>query len=224
MLEVYYTISDIGDRTENLDRSGHYNGKNWSLSYVIDGFEVCEPHYVDILEKELESLILSLPSKTNEQILLSTISKALTNVQGVEGKASVAFVICVDNIMSILTAGDTRVYLLDSNERTIDDSVAQKIINEGKSPSTSLNRHPLRKYLLKNIHSGCDDSDLTIKKYENLENLIICSDGVWSRFKDDKDFFISAKEGGNYLFNKAKNNINEKMDNMTILYLSPYKQ
>ncbi|MEZ8495226.1 PP2C family serine/threonine-protein phosphatase [Vibrio splendidus] len=220
MLKVNYSSSDIGDRTENLDRLGHIQGDNWSFSYVLDGFEVVTPHYVDSLQESLQC-IKNLSSITSKSDILIALYSAINQIHKGKGKASVAFVICIDGKISTLTAGDTRVYRVDSLDRTIDHSLAQKMINDGKSPKASLHQHPYRRYLLKKLYPGCSKEELTLNEYDNIESIMLCSDGIWSCFKKDEELYDHLPKGPESVLKIARSNRKKHRDNMTMLWLIP---
>ncbi|EGR3260078.1 TPA: PP2C family serine/threonine-protein phosphatase [Vibrio parahaemolyticus] len=221
MLKVVYECSFQGDRDENLDRYGHYQGINWSFSYVIDGFDIAEPHYVDSLESSLRD-ITSLPEKSTREELLNQIEKAITMEHEHKGKASVAFVLCVDDDMCFLTAGDTRIYRLESQNRTLDHSVAQDLVNQGKAPEKTLFKHPYRRYLKRKLQRGSGLQAIELSETYRVESVMLCSDGVWSCFESDDDVYKSMAIGGENLLDTAINSKDRNRDNMTVLHLAPF--
>lgn len=220
LLKVKFQYSDIGHRNENLDRFGHIDKGNWSLSYVIDGFDINSPHYVDSLKEQLDN-IKNLPSNCSEKQIIEAISNAISFERHFSGKASVAIVICLKNKMITLTAGDTRVYQLTSLKRTIDHSRAQEMIDAGKSHINSLYRHPLRKYLIRKLEPKSKFSDLIRAEHKNIESIMLCSDGIWSCFNSDDDIYNSISKGHNIFIEQALSNRSTNRDNMTVLWLEP---
>ncbi len=218
LLEVKYQYSDIGHRDENLDRFGHIKKDLWSFSYVIDGFVINSPHYVDSLKQQLDNLN-NLPSNSTEKQIIEAISSAISFDHKHSGKASVAIVVCLPNKMITLTAGDTRVYLLTSLKRTTDHSQAQKMIDLGRSKASSLYQHPLRKYLIKKLEPGCNIDELTRNEHHSIENIMLCSDGVWSCFNSDEDLYQCVSKGHDAFTEQALLKRSVNRDNMTILWL-----
>lgn len=219
MLGIFDVLSDQGDREQNLDRHGHIDKDNWSFSYLLDGFEIVEPHYVDDLVtkfKEMESLPVSL----NLNDLVNELSVILCSIKNIKGKASVIFVVCADKKTSIFFAGDTRAYLLNSQTRTKDHSIAQGLITEGKLSSEILPHHPYRKYLTKRLQEGSCIEDLDRLDLEEAEDMILCSDGIWSCIREDEHFFqLALSDGGiRQIYEEAKKGKIQN-DNMTIMHL-----
>ncbi|MFM2599423.1 PP2C family protein-serine/threonine phosphatase [Vibrio fortis] len=218
MLKVKFQYSDIGHRNENLDRFGHIEKDHWSFSYVIDGFDIKTPHYVDSLKDQLDKLI-ELPSSSSEEQILKAITHAINFENHFSGKASIALAICLPTKIITLTAGDTRIYRLDSLERTLDHSRAQEMINIGRAKVGSLYKHPLRKYLIKKLEPGCSIDVLTIDTHQTIEDIMICSDGVWSCFSSDDELYQAISEGHDVFTEQALSNRQTNRDNMTILWL-----
>ncbi|EOX3716140.1 PP2C family serine/threonine-protein phosphatase [Vibrio cholerae] len=220
MLNVFYQQSFCGDRDENLDRYGHIRGDGWSLSYVFDGFEIADPHYVDRLQLEVKKLGLEQGALTVSDVL-GKLSDLVSIDNPPDGKASVVFVVSSGEQVSVLYAGDTRAYFLSSKERTSDHSVAQKMINEGKSQSDTLPRHPLRRYLTNKLHGSNGFNALERVDFHGGQEIILCSDGVWSCIASDSDFYSLAMSGGERVYNEALSRRPINRDNMTILHLKP---
>lgn len=218
LLKIKFTYSDIGHRSENLDRFGHIEKERWSFSYILDGFNIKDPHYVDTLKAQLDR-IKDLPESSSEEQILDSINQAIEFNNHLSGKASVALVVCLPNKTITLTAGDTRVYRLASLERTTDHSKAQEMIDLGRSDKSSLYKHPLRKYLVKSLEPGCSIEKLTKNIHYDNEDIMICSDGVWSCFKSDNELHNSILNGSENFKEQALLNRTDNRDNMTILWL-----
>ena len=55
-------------------------------------------------------------------------------------------------------------------------------------------------------------------RYENVEDLILCSDGVWNKVNSDDMFYnVNSKEHARELFNIAMGT--GPLDNQTLMYL-----
>lgn len=220
MLNVIYQVSFLGDRTENLDRAGHIQGSNWSLSYILDGFEIISPHYVDCLVSEINKLSNITHNLTLNE-LLEKLALSISTTSISHGKASAVFVASAEDQTSILYAGDTRAYFLNSKKRTIDDSLAQRMIDEGKSKPETLSHHPFRRYLTNKLYHGSDFSSLKRVDLHINEEIVLCSDGIWSCIDCDDDFYELAMLGGEHIYNKTLENRKFNRDNMTIMHLKP---
>lgn len=219
MITAYFGQSIQGDREENLDRYGHIVKGNWSISYLLDGYVICEPHYVDALENKLRELE-DAPENLSLDEIEDKLSQAISGIIQEEGKASVVFVICAERKLVILSAGDTRAYLPARQQRTLDHSRAQQLVDQGKAHAETLHQHPCRRYLhnsLSNESKGLDCLDRIA--VDNIEDIVLCSDGVWSCFRNDDEVYDALRLGGENLFLKAQENKPEGKDNMTILHL-----
>lgn len=219
MLKVTFSLSDIGDREENLDRWGHIHGSNWSISYLADGFQIHHPHYVDSLQEQLNSI--TLPKQATEEELLEAIGTALSYNHIPDGRASIVIAININEELLLLNVGDTRAYLIGSKTRTKDYSSAQYLIDEGKARPESLHQHPLRRYLRKSLCNNSSLDTLTMTKYGQLEEVMLCSDGVWCCFQDDNELYNATSKGPQELFSLALALRKENRDNMTLLWLEP---
>lgn len=221
MLEVEYANSYQGSRNENLDRFDHISGDNWSISYLLDGYDENTPHYVDQLKTNIDKI--SSAQISSDQVM-DTLSNAFNGLDLSKGKASAAFIVCIDFKMKIMTLGDVRVYMLKSQKRTKDDSQVQHLIDLEKVPASSANQHPLRRYLRKSIKGSSSLTSLHSDTYEDVESLLLCSDGFWSNFSDDEIFKITNTKLAQQAFEESKNKNTRESDNQTLITLSPIKK
>jgi serine/threonine protein phosphatase PrpC len=186
-----------GTRICQLDRIGYYQGGNWSVAYILDGLVESTPHFVDCVDNNLKSLFNALAPYASLQSLEDLAIEAISNNVVSEGKASIALLIYTDNQVSILTAGDTRVYFLNERTRTIDHSIAQELVSSGKLNEAFLNQNAFRKYLTKCIYKDMDKCELEKSTYNEISEdsrFIICSDGFWSDFDNDEDIYSLTVE------------------------------
>lgn len=128
LLKLIFSKTNIGNRTENLDRYSHISGDNWSISYVIDGFHHSD--YANDLSSNINDVFKQLDVRDMTQLLF-LLNQSITKVKSSIGKASVAFALCCNDSMVIVTCGDTRAYLLNRKVRTKDHSQAQHLIDIG---------------------------------------------------------------------------------------------
>lgn len=221
MLEIEYASSYQGSRNENLDRFGHISGDDWSVSYLLDGYDINTPHYVDKLAENINKM---LSAKISSNQVMEILNDSFTGLDIFKGKASAAFIVCIDIKMHIMTLGDVRVYMLKSQERTKDDSQVQHLIDLNKVPASSANQHPLRRYLRKSIKGSSSLTSLHSDTYEIVESLLLCSDGFWSNFSDDEIFKITNTKLALLAFEESKNKNTQESDNQTLITLSPIKK
>jgi serine/threonine protein phosphatase PrpC len=219
MLSLYFSETYQGDRSENLDRFNHIKGSNWTISYILDGYGLATPHYVDELTLNIKSQIIGLGKTTKKQIFIA-IDQAISSTTESKGKASAVFAICIDSETHLISIGDTRAYLLDSKARTKDHSQVQHLIDNGAVSSEKANQHPLRKYLRRSLKGGHSIDSFDI--YENIEDdtIILCSDGFWCNFSDDDIFNIENTKDAAHIFNTSKKLNIGNADNQTLIFLS----
>lgn len=221
MLKLNTECTYTGDRESNLDRIGHFSGNNWSISYMLDGFFVCEPHYVDSLVEKIKVLIKTIPLCVELENLIKVISTSLEDKTISQGKASAVFVLSLDDKVRIFHAGDTRYYILEKNIRSKDHSQAQRMVDDKKSPQKSLYKHPYRKYLTRSISSGSSISSLEEIEFNSINSLILCSDGFWSCFESEEEIYnIKTSLQAKKAFNKAKEYNKGRSDNISLMYLT----
>lgn len=181
-----------GRRNSQLDRIGYYQGLKWSVAYILDGFDEKTPHFVDCVNNNLKKTFSAPNEASSLKELQNLAIEAMKNNIINDGKASIAMLIYVDGQVSVLTAGDTRVYFLVERTRTIDHSKAQELVLAGKLNQSFLNQNVYRKYLTRSIHKGMNESVLEKLNYDYISEdsqFIICSDGFWSRFNNDNDIY-----------------------------------
>lgn len=106
-------------------------------------------------------------------------------------------------------------------KRTIDHSIAQLHVLQGKISEDEMARHPDQNKLITNV-GGDDEPEPEFETWdlEQGEYIYLCSDGFWELFQ--KDELIPGKAGyTRWLNDEIKNRIaaEEKHDNTTVLFL-----
>jgi serine/threonine protein phosphatase PrpC len=220
-MECDFSCTHIGDRESNLDKVGFISGTEWFVGFLVDGFKEGKPHYAESLHHNLMQSLRSLLDE-HRTVTIKDIEGALDSGFGVacgDGKASIVIVASSGGESKVYHAGDTRAYFLPNAERTTDHTLAQKMIEQGDSPVSSLRLHPYRKYLTKSVDCcsslGCLDQKFT----PNYERLILCSDGFWSLVDCDDIAKISSKTVANTTFEKSLRLNQGKRDNMSLVYI-----
>lgn len=192
MLVDKLSFTTKGNRLIQLDRVGYYHGYNWSVAYILDGFIESTPHFVDCVNRNLQTILGGASQVQSLDSLKKLIFEAINSDIKNEGKASIAVIICVDRSILILTAGDTRVYNLSERTRTTDHSRAQELVSSGKLRKDLLNQNAFRKYLTKKIYKDMKETLLDEKVQEQVKKgskFVICSDGFWSDFNEEKEIY-----------------------------------
>jgi len=215
LLQLIFSKTSIGNRTENLDKHGHISGDNWSISYIIDGFHHSD--YANHLSANINDLFQPLDVQNMTQ-LLSLLNLSITKVKSTSGKASAVFALCCNNSMRIITCGDTRAYLLNKKARTKDHSQAQHLIDIGKFKDNNQILHRTLKQLRRCLDKTSSIDDLDTTTYKDVEDLILCSDGIWNKINSDNQFYdVASEEHASDLFYIATKI--EPLDNQTLMYL-----
>ncbi|WP_159821533.1 PP2C family protein-serine/threonine phosphatase [Colwellia sp. 20A7] len=221
MFENTYSKSLQGQRAENLDRYCFYNRENWAVSILIDGFVNEKPHFVDCLCKNISTEVTSLESVTTLEELNHVVINAIKQETLGKGKASIAIVTSYLDSVSLLTIGDTRAYLMDSRIRTVDHSRAQELVEQGKCNGDTINQNGYRRYLTRSLCTLNKDVEIDITYYPQFTSgntILMCSDGFWSRFKNDSQIFnFSSNSLEEYMESLSDKDLE---DNTTVLLLT----
>lgn len=185
----------IGNRSRNLDRIFEFNTGKVCGCVLIDGFSSLNAsfHYVDFLVNYFNEMIVDGMDIDRVESVFYECSIAKTECFG---KAAMAVVLHSENEVRSLTIGDVRIYFLSERERSVDDSLAQRLIASGLAPEESINKHPLRNKLTKYISK---DSNHTLPSFISRmvkigDIIVMCTDGFWSNYKDDDIFNISSSK------------------------------
>lgn len=209
-----FKASSQGKRNENLDLIGHHCHNDWTLSYLMDGYGNATRHYVHELSKNIK-IELSKLNSTSNLSGLDILKNAMILTTDSQGKASAVFVYCEKAKMTIFSAGDTRAYIPNQMFITKDHTHLQYLIDQGKIAHTKRNDHPLRKTLCKSICNGSVISDLEKQIETEIQDVILCTDGFWSKLKDAELLNIRKAKQLEQLFLNSS-----YADNSTTIYLS----
>lgn len=220
MFSLCFSKSLAGDRGINLDHAGHLSGDGWSLSYVIDGYVFISDgkHYSSALNEALRRLDDSRYYESID-VFLAALSGVMDECKQYEGSASAAFVVYIKSLSHILSVGDTRVYQLKDKCRTVDDTVAQRMVDAGYSVGGVFNKHPYGRKLTKNIKLCESAFELTLTSCCSGE-VIICSDGFWHHFdSDDLIYRIKSDECERVMGECIAGSGSDFRDDMTLVFL-----
>jgi len=215
--------SSIGNRQQNLDRVFQFDTGKTSGCVLIDGFLPTNEsfHYVDFLVCHFQKMLLDGMDIDNVEKIFYEYKDTETELIG---KAAIAIVLHSKDEVRSLNIGDVRIYFLSEKKRSIDDSLAQRLIDYNISPKESLNTHPLRNKLTKYISkdSTHEVPNFTSKKVKDGDIIIMCTDGFWSKCLDDEIFKISSIDDLIKLFRGVVNNEDKDKDkdNASIAFLN----
>ncbi len=139
-----------------------------------------------------------------------------------------AFMVQPDRSAQIVHAGDSRIYHFRGPNlvtRTLDHSLVQRLIDEGRLSEADANSHPQS-----NLLTGClgtqADPPVALRGIERLEvgdSLLACSDGLWHYFSPEElGTVIDAlppREAAEMLVNKARQRARGGGDNLSLALL-----
>jgi serine/threonine protein phosphatase PrpC len=151
----------------------------------------------------------------------------LTAITSEEEPHSTVAAFCISPMLAcdVAHAGDSRVYHFrgaDLVKRTIDHSLVQRLIDEGKITEEAANSHPQA-----NLLTGClgthADPPTTLWHIDPLEfgdTLLACSDGVWHYFTPREIGAIvhalPPREASEMLVTKARQRARGGGDNLSL--------
>jgi serine/threonine protein phosphatase PrpC len=228
-------FSDIGKREENQDRvhylldehsgdglwvvadgMGGHRGGSIAAEAVVAAAETC---WNSRSEHESGEAFLSfLVSEAHRQV------QEEGKKQGLTPRSTLVALYKLGDSLHSVHVGDCRVMQYNREgfvKRTIDHSIAQLHVLQGKITEDEMARHPDQNKLITNV-GGEDDPEPEFETW-NLEKgayFYLCSDGFWELFQ--KDELIPGKAGyTRWLNDEIKNRIaaEEKHDNTTVLFL-----
>jgi len=195
-------ISHLGDREQNQDRIGVLRRGDTLLAVVMDGMG---GHSQGDLAAEvgLESMLnrfakAKLPL-VNEQLFLSDII-----LEAHEAVIKAGYGLPVDLMPRSTTAvcliqfdrmywahvGDSRIYLIRDSEivtRTRDHTHVEMLLQQGLIKEEQINEHPMRNFVESCLGGEIEMSILSESGRIDIQaddQVLLCSDGLWSAFKD----------------------------------------
>lgn len=140
----------------------------------------------------IETMLRAAVESANSEIY--ELSKTKEEYSGMGTTAVVAF--CVDNLVHIVHVGDSRAYLIGTDEitqLTVDHSVVQSMVESGEIDQKEAKNHPNKNIITRALGAKEDilcDYTMAIKP-ENFV-LLICTDGL-SNFVDDEIIFNTVQ-------------------------------
>lgn len=220
MMSLLFNFTCCGNRKINLDRTLHINCESFSVSLIMDGFGNYsgDKHYVDYI---FDKIYLEIKNKSNIDVACGFILDLLNEKNGFDGKSTISIIIYDKYQLRYLSIGDTRIYFLKNRLKTKDNSLAQKLIDDGISPISSLRTHPYKNKLCEFISREKTNEKIFFSKLEveNNEKIIICSDGFWRIYTDDEIWEMDDALKIKNRINDIKENSSMQFDNISILLL-----
>lgn len=217
-MSLLFDFTICGNRKTNLDRILHVKCKDFYVSLIMDGFGNYsgDKHYVDYIFDKINS---EINNTLNIDLACEFILCLLNEKNGFDGKSTISIVIYDKYQLRYLSIGDTRIYFLKNKLKTKDDSLAQKLIDEGISPISSLKTHPYKNKLCEFISREKTNKKISFSKLEveDGEKIIICSDGFWRGYTDDEIWEMDNAKKINSEMYKIKENPLMQSDNISML-------
>lgn len=201
------------------DGMGGISGGSMAAEQVI--------HCAKLLFDEFSPLTHNVPSMLNTLLMEAHTLVKLTGISARTNPHStlVMLVLTPEKKAIWAYAGDSRLYRFrgpNCAEHTVDHSLVQQMIAEGKISQEELQRHPLSNVLTNGI-GGSTSPYLTFGEYDGLrpgDSFMLCSDGLWAYFSKEE---LAAMVGVNTprqasvnLINKANERANGQGDNCSV--------
>ncbi|MGV7960150.1 hypothetical protein QPK13_03220 [Photorhabdus tasmaniensis] len=219
MLTKCLALSNKGNRREQLDRFFHFRTDTHSVSIMIDGFSYCgsSPHYVDYLGEQFATIQYA---RLDSDSICDEINRILNAHDGYPGKASIAIIVSDQEYYRYMSLGDTRIYWPSMQKRTVDHTLAQRCVEQGKSPAETLRTHPLRNRVTQFVskdstHHFCYKIDRRIPG----EVIIMCTDGFWCQYDDKALYLLDSEEAIEHAFREALSKSHKLHDNFSTAFL-----
>lgn len=140
----------------------------------------------------IETMLRAAVESANSEIF--DLSKSNDEYSGMGTTVVAAF--CVDNLVHIVHVGDSRAYLIGTDEitqLTVDHSVVQSMVESGEIDQDEAKHHPNKNIITRAVGAREDilcDYTMAIKP-ENFV-LLICTDGL-SNFVDDDEILRTVQ-------------------------------
>lgn len=236
-------ITDRGQVREiNEDAGGvFYNASGQLLAIVADGLgghlagEVAsEMAVTHIKQAWKDSEALTSPELAEnwlhqiiEEVNQIIYEKSLENTDyGGMGTTNV-ITICGDDFVTIANVGDSRCYLRNESgmkQVTIDHTLANELLRSGQISEADAALHPRKHALVRAV--GTEEkvkSDIKTISWEANDSLLLCSDGLTNKIRDDELESLFQKETDiNLLAEELIDLANERggEDNITLVIVS----
>lgn len=196
------TGQHIGDRDEQQDRVAVFSSARapgYMMAVVADGmggrtggaiaaqqvihtaknlFDAFSPSIEDV-----ETLLHTIAAETHTVIKLSAATS-----ENEPHSTMVLLVLTPEKKAIWAHIGDSRLYRFENGEfveRTVDHSLVEQLISEGKLTRAEAKNHRLSNVLVKVLGSSRSEPDITIGHCEDLKPgfaFMLCSDGLWPYF------------------------------------------
>ncbi len=178
-------ISDTCAWSVVCDGMGGANGGSVASSEAVEEISriVCEGFSFDLSDEELKKLLVSAVKSANTRVY--TMSCENENLKGMGTTVELAFI--RDEKLSVVHAGDSRVYLVSSgkiSQVTVDHSLVQQLVDRGQITAEEARVHPSKNFITRAL--GVEDKlevDYITRPFVKGDKLIMCTDGMSNYFE-----------------------------------------
>ena len=178
-------ISDTCAWSVVCDGMGGANGGSVASSEAVEEISriVCEGFRFDLTDEELKELLISAVKSANTRVF--TMSCENDNLKGMGTTVELAFI--RDEKLSVVHAGDSRVYLVSSgkiSQVTVDHSLVQQLVDRGQITAEEARVHPSKNFITRAL--GVEDKlevDYITRPFVKGDKLIMCTDGMSNYFE-----------------------------------------
>lgn len=206
------------------DGMGGYNGGEIASKMAIEAsLSYIEKRWED-LDKSDEN-ILKLLKETTEYANSLIYEKAMQTQELHEMGTTMEICIIYDYNIYISHIGDSRIYIVTPEyieHITVDHTYVEKLIEEGSISETEAENHPDKHMLTKALGSTeTVEPDIFMRKWNEDESILICSDGLTNMLKDEEiqEIVISKQDNPEKTLIEMANNMGG-VDNITIILIN----
>ena len=200
MKVLYDSYTDVGNRDNNEDYVGSIISKdgNGGCFVLCDGLgghgagEVASQLVTEVILREYQlrigdsSFLKEAIWKAQEELL------DLQKQQGIssEMKTTMVALQIIDERVCWAHIGDSRLYYFKKNklqERTLDHSVPQMLVNAGEIKEKEIRHHPDRNRLLRVMGTEWDGQRFILHEDVEIKEqtaFLLCSDGFWELIEE----------------------------------------
>ncbi|MCX7102437.1 MAG: protein phosphatase 2C domain-containing protein [Methylobacter sp.] len=201
MALAFYQLTHAGDREINQDFMAHLINDTYALFVVADGLgghhagEKASRFFCESLLKSAETYGKQV-ARNPVDTFVAWISEAVNEMKrkflddqsGQEAHTTCAILYLDEQRVVTAHCGDTRIYRMNADKilwRTMDHSIPQQLLNEGKITEQQMGQHPEQNQLTRSINI-LKAVDMEINIYPAMqtgETFLLCSDGFWEYVK-----------------------------------------
>jgi serine/threonine protein phosphatase PrpC len=211
------TGQHVGDRSEQQDRAALFvapKAPGYMMAVLADGMgglsggSLAAEQVIRTAQQNFERFS---PQTETVEAMLDTIGReahTLINLTAFSSEKQphstmVVLVLTPDGSAIWAHVGDSRMYRFDGPncaEHTLDHSLVEKLVSEGKLKKEEAKGHRLSNLLVNVLGHTTNDLYVTIDRYDGLkagDSFLLCSDGLWH-------YFTSAELGAALAMNSPR--------------------